>query len=117
MAKFMLLIYGPDDAVAHLDEVALKEHIDEYWAYDDALAEVGALIDSAPLHAPATAKTVAPGGVVTDGPFAETAEVLGGYYLIEVADQDAAVAWAHKLPGVARGFNRVEVREIEELTR
>jgi hypothetical protein len=117
VSKFMLLIYGDEKALADLDEAAMKEHTDEYWAYDDELAAIGALVDSAPLHPTATATTVAPGGVVTDGPFAETSEVLGGYYLIEVPDQAAAVDWAHKLPGVVRGFNRVEVREIMEMTR
>jgi hypothetical protein len=117
MAKFMLLIYGDEKALAELDETAMKEHTDEYWDYDEALSAIGALVDSAPLQPVATTTTVSPGGVVTDGPFAETAEVLGGYYLIDVADQATAVEWAHKVPGVVRGFNRVEVRAILEIPR
>jgi hypothetical protein len=117
VAKFMLLIYGDEKAMADLDEAAMKEHIDEYWAYDNELAAIGALIDGAPLHPTATATTVAPGAVVTDGPFAETSEVLGGSYLVDVPDQATAVEWAHKVPGVVRGFNRVEVRAIQEMTR
>jgi hypothetical protein len=117
MAKFMLLIYGEEKALAELDEAQMKEHIDEYWAYDDALEAIGALVDGAPLVPAATATIVSPGGAVTDGPFAETSEVLGGYYLIDVADQAAAVEWAHKVPGVVRGFNRVEVRAIQEIPR
>jgi hypothetical protein len=117
VAKFMLLIYGDEKALTDLPEEAMREHIDEYWAYDDALEAIGALVDGAPLRPVATATTVSPGGVVTDGPYAETSEVLGGYYLIDVADQAAAVEWAHKVPGVVRGLNRVEVRSIEEMTR
>jgi hypothetical protein len=114
MAKYMLLIYGEPSRTAHLDEAAMKEHIDEYWAYDDALKEIGALMDGWALHPVETAKTVAPGGVVTDGPFAETTEVLGGFYTINVPDQAAALEWAAKVPGVVRGFTRVEVRPIME---
>jgi hypothetical protein len=117
VAKFMLLIYGDEKALADLPDEAMREHIDEYWAYDDELEAIGALVDSAPLQPVATATTVSPGGVVTDGPFAETAEVLGGYYLIDVADQATAVEWAHRLPGVVRGVNRVEVRAVQEMTR
>jgi hypothetical protein len=113
----MLLIYGAEDALAGLDDVAMKEHIDEYWAYDDALEAAGALIGGEPLEPSSTARTVAVDGVVTDGPFAETAEVLGGYYLIDVEDEAAAIRWAHRLPGVVRGYNRVEVRAIMPMTR
>jgi hypothetical protein len=117
VAKFMLLIYGDEKALADLDEAAMKEHIDEYWAYDDALTAIGAFIDSAPLYPTGTATAVAPGGVVSDGPFVETAEVLGGYYLVDLPDQRTAVEWAQKLPGVVRGFNRVEVREVQDMKR
>jgi hypothetical protein len=113
----MLLIYGAEDALDALDEVAMKEHIDEYWAYDDALAAIGALIGGDPLQPTTTAKTVATGGLVTDGPFAETAEVLGGYYLIDVADEAEAIAWAHRVPGVVHGYNRVEVRALTPMDR
>jgi hypothetical protein len=117
MAKFMLLIYSEEKVLDEMGEAAMKEHTDEYWAYDDELEAIGALVDSAPLYPVATGKTVAPGGVVTDGPFAETAEVLGGYYLIDVPDQATAVEWAQRCPGVVRGLARVEVREILEMTR
>lgn len=115
MAKFMLLIYGEPAATDHLDEAAMKEHVDEYWAFDDALKEIDALVEGWALQPVGTAKTVAPGGVVTDGPFAETTEVLGGFYLIDVADQAEALAWSAKVPGVVRGFTRVEVRPVHVL--
>jgi hypothetical protein len=115
--RYLLLICGEEKALTDLDEAAMREHIDEYWAYDDALEAAGALIGGEPLQPVATAKTVSPGGVVTDGPFAEIAEVIGGYYVIDVPDQAAALAWAARVPGVVRGLNRVEVRAVERMER
>jgi hypothetical protein len=113
----MLLIHGDEKVLADLDDAAMRQHLDEYWAYDDAPAAVGAFVDSASLAGAAEARIVGPGGVVSDGPFAETSEVLGGYYIIDVADEAAAVEWAHKVPGVVRGFGRVEVRAIQDMQR
>ena len=57
------------------------------------------------------------GGVVTDGPFADVTEHLGGYYLVEVPTIEAACDWAAKLPGVERGIDRIEVRAIAPFPR
>jgi hypothetical protein len=117
MARYMLLIYGDQKRWGDVDEATMATVIEEYFAFDDALDAVGALVDSAPLEPASRTRTVAPGGVVTDGPFAETAELLGGYYLVDVADEATAIEWAAKLPGVVRGMDHVEVRAIVELAR
>lgn len=116
MTKFMLLIHQDDKAWADADEATTSPVHGEYLAYTQALIDAGVLVSGEPLEGAATGKIVAKGGFVTDGPFAETAEQLGGYYLLEVADEAAAVEWATRLPGVERGLDRIEVRPIRVLS-
>ncbi|MBE1485397.1 YciI family protein [Plantactinospora soyae] len=109
--RYMFLIYidatAPDSGQAE---------IDAYWAYDKALADVGALIESNALQSTETATTVQVGAdgirTVTDGPYAETREILGGYYLVDLPDLDSAVDWAARCPGALTG--KIEVRPILE---
>jgi len=82
-----------------------------YMAYNAALAAAGVFVGGAGLQAPATGTTVrlrAGARQVQDGPFADTKEQLGGYYVIEVPHLDAALEWAAKCPAAATGS--VEVR-------
>jgi hypothetical protein len=114
--KFMLLINTDVDAMqANLASAAPDALNAEYFTYTQELIDAGAMLGGDPLEGPETGRIVSPGGVVTDGPFADTAEVLGGYYLVELPSIDEAVAWAAKLPGVARGFDRIEVRPVRVL--
>ncbi len=115
MPRFMLQIWTDTKRAAEADPAEMEGLMGEYFAYTQALVEAGALRGGDPLHPVDTARTVGTGGVITDGPFAELAEHLGGYYLIEVADMDEACEWAKKLPGVARGLDRIEVRQIVDL--
>ncbi|GIG90755.1 YciI family protein [Plantactinospora endophytica] len=113
--KYVFLIYGDptDDPTA---PEAVQAEIDAYWAYDKLLADAGALLDSHALQGTETATTVRLGGggerTVTDGPFAETREILAGYYLVDLPDLDAAIGWAARCPGALRG--KIEVRPIQE---
>jgi len=112
--KYMLLIYGPADG--DWSPEAGQAEMDAYWAYNKATAEAGVFVSGEALQEPATATTVEvrPDGerVVTDGPFAETREVLGGYYVLDVPDLDAALDWAARCPG-SHGGNRIEVRPLQ----
>jgi hypothetical protein len=106
--KYMLLIYsGAADACVFEDWVV----------YDKALKEAGVLISGHALKDLTTATTVqvGPAGerTVTDGPFAETREVLGGIEVIDVPNLDVALDWAARCPG-ARGGGAVVVRPIDE---
>ncbi len=106
--QFALLIYGAeDDAPGYRDETgydtpAWKEIMARHDAYWAELEAAGAVRGGAGLRPVATARTmrVAADGerTVHDGPFAETREQLGGFYLIEASDMEAALAWARKLP-------------------
>lgn len=114
--KYMLLIYGAQP-VEEPPAEAVEAIMNEYWAYEKAVAEAGVRVASDALQGVETATTVevtdAGERVVTDGPFAETREVLGGYYLLDVPDLDAALDWAARCPGAQHG-SRIEVRPVME---
>ncbi|OZM83831.1 YciI family protein [Pseudonocardia sp. MH-G8] len=114
--KYMLLIYGAQD-VQPSSEEAVQRVLDEYWAYEKAIADAGVRIASDALQGVETATTVEVredgDRIVTDGPFAETREMLGGYYLLDVPDLDAALDWAARCPGAQHG-SRIEVRPVME---
>ena len=108
--KYMLLVY--------LDEKALSDEEREHCYVESAqlaqdLNASGQYLDASPLHPIATATSVRVRDgkrVVTDGPFAETREQLGGYYLIEAADLDEALAIAERIPPAR--FGTIEVRPV-----
>jgi hypothetical protein len=106
MAQYLILIYEDEQSYAGASE----QKIGEIHAAHSAFAEKhgASFAGGNALQATSTATTIK-GGVVTDGPFAETKEALGGYYLIEAADLDAALAIAKECPAA---FGGVEVRPI-----
>ena len=113
--QYMLLIYvDPDLAHAPDSPEARAQHA-AWMRISEEMAPV--TVSGAPLQPTETATTVRTNGtgepVLTDGPFAETKEFLGGYYIIDVPDLDTATAWAAKLPNVARGGS-TEVRPVME---
>ena len=112
--KYMLLIYGTENSIS--EEERTQCMIDSS-AICHELAAKGQFIAAAPLHPVTTATSVRLRDgkrLITDGPFAETTEQLGGYYVIDVPDLDAAIAVASRLPPVKKGT--VEIRPIYELT-
>lgn len=111
--KYMLLIYGDEQTLSAAEASACYEE-SSHLAH--RLHAAGQFLSTAPLHPTATATSVrvrAGKRFVTDGPFAETREQLGGYFLIDADNLDAAVAIAAEIPGAARGT--VEVRPVVEL--
>ena len=111
--EYMILIYADESAWAGLDERQLKAAYGEYMAYTQELIQAGVLRGGSELKPVSTATTVKVRGgkvVTTDGPFAETKDQLGGYYLVDVADNDEAVRWAAKCPGAKHGS--CEVRPL-----
>ncbi len=115
--QYMLLIYE-DEAVYAEGEAgqAFQDIVEKHMRFSQELAEAGMIRGGGALKPVVTATTVRrTGGVQTvhDGPFAETREQLGGYYLIDVPDLDAALAWARKLPLAKDGS--VEVRPLIEM--
>jgi hypothetical protein len=110
----MLLIYGDEHALSEGERQACYK---ESSKLADRLAEAGQFLATAPLHPTAAATSVRMRGgkrLVTDGPFAETHEQLGGYFLVEAKDLDEAIAIAGQIPGARWGT--VEVRPILDIS-
>jgi hypothetical protein len=107
----MLLIYGdPSEAPP---EAQSEEQMQRWFSYTNDLQAAGAMKAGDALQMPDTATTVRVRDgetLLTDGPFAETKEILGGFYLIDVEDLDTALGWAAKMPNIANGS--VEVRPV-----
>ncbi len=113
--RYMLLIYGDEAGDLNPGDTGFDEMMAGYGAFTQEVQQSGAFLGGDPLQPVATATTVRvrDGKVAhADGPFAETREQLGGYYLLECKDLDQALAYAAKIPGAARGC--VEVRPIME---
>ncbi len=112
--KFLLLLYAEEGAWPPEDHrVALQESIDLCHQLD----ATEQYLDASPLQPPATAKCVRVRdgeAMISDGPYAETKEQLGGYFLIEARDLDEAVAIASRVPGARRGT--AEVRPLMEVS-
>jgi hypothetical protein len=111
MPTYAALIYGED---ADWSAPEYAEQTAEYAAFGAEAA--GHITGGAALQPTSTATTIAVQGgkggdlVTTDGPFAETKEALGGFYLLEAKDLDEAIGWAAKIPGAWHG--RIEVRPV-----
>jgi hypothetical protein len=98
--KYALLIYGNEKVWESRDESELQQNHERHARYMELLRSRNAMAGGEELTRSATATTVRNGdsGSVTDGPYAETAEQLGGFYLIEAADLDEAIELARRLP-------------------
>ena len=111
--QYMLLLHANESAILSVTPQQGAEVMALYGAYSEALRKAGVLLSSNRLQ-PSTATTtvsVKDGKTeVLNGPYVETREQLGGYYLIDVADLDAALSWAARCPGASQGG--VEVRPI-----
>jgi len=107
------MIYADEKAYAARPADEQKRNFEAYMAYTEALKKAGAFLGSDRLQPTATATTVrvASGKTqVLNGPYTETKEQLGGYYMIDAPDLDAALAWAARCPGAEHGI--LEVRPI-----
>lgn len=115
--QYMLLIYQNEAATQARSEKQTAEIMGAYMAYTKAMRDSGAYVAGAPLTPSSTATTVrvADGRAkVLNGPYAETKEQLGGYYIVEVPDIDAAVAWAARCP-TAQSGGALEVRPVRAI--
>lgn len=118
--RYALLIYSDpaNDPTADIapDSPEMAAQMQKWFSYSGELEAAGAIRGGEALLPIETATTVRVRDgetVSTDGPFAETKEVLGGFYLIEAADLDEATAWAAKIPSV--GYGSVEIRPLMEI--
>jgi hypothetical protein len=110
--RYALLIYGAEPTEAPSPE-AVQAEMEAYNAFGSHIRERGAYVSGEALDWTSTATTVRVRDgktLATDGPYAETKEALGGFYIVEAPDLDAAIAYAAMIPGAQRGA--VEVRPI-----
>ncbi len=110
--KYLLLINTLDPAE---EQPAEGPSVADFMAFEKVISDAGVKLDGQALDVShATTVRVRGDGerMVTDGPFAETREIVGGYYLIDVPDLDAALDWAARCPGARYGS--VEVRTVWE---
>jgi hypothetical protein len=111
--QYLLLIYDSEAARAARDEAAMSAMMNEYGAFTQSIIKGGQFKAGDALQPTSTAATVRVRDgktLTTDGPFAETREQLGGYYLIEAKDLDEAIGIAARVPSAKSGS--IEVRPI-----
>jgi hypothetical protein len=111
--QYMMLIYSNEKGWAQLSPEQQKQGMAAYMAYSEALRNAGVLLSSNRLlntDAATTVRVTDGKTQVLNGPYVDTKEQLGGYFLIEAPDLDAAIAWAARCPGASHGT--VEIRPL-----
>jgi hypothetical protein len=115
--RYMMLMIPGGYATAAPDAMPDPEAVKAMMKYNEQLEQAGVLLGLDGLHPPAAGARVSfKGGkpLVTDGPFAETKEVLGGYWMIDVASQAEAIAWARRCPAAEDDI--IEIRQVHEMS-
>jgi hypothetical protein len=115
--RFMMLMIPLGYETAAPDVQLDPERMSAMMKYNEALKEAGVLITLGGLHPPSMGARVSFASgkpLVTDGPFAEAKEVLGGYWMIDVKSREEAVAWAKKCPASANEI--IEIRQVQEIS-
>ena len=111
--QYILLIYANEAEMAKVPPEAMQESMGEWFAYTKAMRDAGHYVAGDALEPTLKAASVRVKDgerIVTDGPFAETTEQLGGYYLMDVPDHATALDWAAKCPGAKHGT--IEIRPV-----
>lgn len=116
--QYLVLIYSDEKAGADASPEENEAWMGEYIAYTEALQKAGVMAGGEALHPTSTATTVRVQNgkkITTHGPFAETKEQLGGFYLLNCKDLDEAIDWAAKCPGARVGS--IEVRPVMDFSQ
>ena len=111
--KYMLIIAAAEEGQPAMGTPEAEAYFGAYMAFNAEIVAQGVYLAGEPLRPVATATTVRSAGgkvILSDGPFAETKEQIGGVYIVECADLDEALSWARRVPVVALGYGAVEVR-------
>jgi hypothetical protein len=114
--RFMMLMIPQGYEAAAPGTVPPAEAVAAMMKYNEALKEAGVLITLDGLHPPSMGARVSFGSgkpVVTDGPFTEAKEVLGGYWMIDVSSKEEAIEWAKRCP--ASSNETIEIRQVQEM--
>lgn len=112
--KYMLIMRSTDEGQAEFESVSFDEMLETMGRFNDELIRAGVLLAAEGLDDPAQGVVVDLSSdvpVVTDGPYGETKELFGGYYVLDVASKEEAVEWAKRLPYSGPG-TKVEIRRV-----
>lgn len=113
MAKYMLIMRSTDAAGAEFEEMDFDEILDKVGRFNDELIRAGVLLAAEGLADPNEGVVVDFTGetpVVTDGPYGETKELFGGFYILDVASKEEAAEWAKRMPLTAG--SKMEIRRV-----
>ena len=116
--RYLLLIYNNEIESGQQTPAQMETEMSAYNAFGDEVQKAGIIRGGEALQPTATATTLRVRSgktVTTDGPFAETKEQLGGYYVVDCANLDEAIQWGAKIPGATRGS--IEVRPIWDFSQ
>jgi hypothetical protein len=114
--QYLLMLYADENGWKEMSKTQQEQGYAAYMAYSEALKKAGAWVGSnrlQPITTATTVKNTNGKAQVLDGPYVDSKEQLGGYYLIDVPDLDAALSWASRCPGASHGT--IEVRPIWSL--
>ena len=112
--RYLILIYENENNGVQPDDAEMAR----WFGVTEEMQQAGVLLAGEALHPTSTATTVRQRDgrfLTTDGPFAETKEQLGGFYMVDVPDLDAALEWAKKMPNIGRGT--MEVRPVVDFSQ
>lgn len=115
MKAMILAFEAPGDFAKRADKAQYKAYMDEWYAYGGSLEKAGILRNGAALHGPETATVISIKNCkrsVEDGPFTDSKEQLGGFFVVEVGSLEEAVDWGRKCPAAKSG--RVDVRAVPD---
>jgi hypothetical protein len=113
--KYLLMLFADEKTGTQIPPAEMNKFMDMMYAYEATLTKAGVHVANSALQPTWTAKTINVDNgelKVHDGPYAETREQFGGYYIIDCADMDAAVDWAAKCPAATWG--KIEIRPYNE---
>ena len=115
--RFMMLVIPPNYAKAAPDAMPDPKQVDLMMKYNESLQKAGVLLELNGLFPPSAGTRVSYKNgkpIVTDGPFTEAKESIGGYWIIQVKSKEEAIEWASRIPFL--GEETVEIRQIHEMT-
>lgn len=112
--KYMLIMRATDEAYASMGAVDFTEMLETMGKFNDEMIRAGVLLAAEGLEDPSESVVVdysSEQPVVTDGPYGETKELFGGFYILNVASKEEAIEWAKRLPAAGPGF-KTEIRRV-----
>ena len=116
MPKFMLIMRGTDESMATMMETPFEEMLEVVGRFNEELIRAGVLVAAEGLDDPSQGVVVDFGAetpVVTDGPYGETKELFGGFYILDVATKEEAIEWARRMPAIAG--SKCEIRRVPSI--